>query len=246
MLLIVGLGNPGPKYQKHRHNVGFMAVDAIIDRHNFSKSQNKFKSEVFEGKIASEKVLILKPQTFMNLSGEAVGEAMRFYKLTCDDVIVFHDELDLVAGKTRIKRGGSHGGHNGLKSIDAHCGKEYQRVRIGIGHPGNKARVNSHVLGDFAKVDYEWLDPLLQTIADHIELLVQDDAAGLMNKIALAINPNGETPKPSKSKDTSKKTSGSQQPKAKSHIHQARKPSPTTQASGPMAEMLKKLLGDKK
>lgn len=246
MLLIVGLGNPGPKYLKHRHNVGFMAVDAIIDRHNFSKSQNKFKSEVFEGKLSGEKTLILKPQTFMNLSGEAVGEAMRFYKLTCDDIIVFHDELDLVAGKTRIKRGGSHGGHNGLKSIDAHCGKDYQRVRIGIGHPGSKARVNSHVLGDFAKVDYEWLDPLLQTTADHVELLVQDDAAGLMNKIALATNPKGEVEKPSKQKDTSKNTSGSTNQKAKSHIHQARKSTPAIKASGPMAEMLQKLLGDKK
>lgn len=246
MLLIVGLGNPGPKYQKHRHNVGFMAVDAIIDRHNFSKSQNKFKSEVFEGKLAGEKALILKPQTFMNLSGEAVGEAMRFYKLTADDVIVFHDELDLVAGKTRIKRGGSHGGHNGLKSIDAHCGKDYQRVRIGIGHPGNKARVNSHVLGDFAKADYEWLDPLLQTTAEHIELLARDDAAGLMNKVALALNPAGETSQSTKPKNDVKKASGSNKPKAKSHIHQARSSSPTTQASGPMAEMLKKLLGDKK
>lgn len=243
MLLIVGLGNPGPKYQKHRHNVGFMAVDAIIDRHNFSKSQNKFKSEVYEGKLAGEKVLILKPQTFMNVSGEAVGEAMRFYKLTPDDVIVFHDELDLVAGKTRIKRGGSHGGHNGLRSIDAHCGKDYQRVRIGIGHPGNKSRVNSHVLGDFAKSDYEWLDPLLDTIAEHIEMLARDDAAGLMNKIALAIGSETEA---SKKKDASMKTSGAQKPKAKSHIHQARQATPTTQASGPMAEMLKKLLGDKK
>ena len=201
--MIVGLGNPGPKYQKHRHNVGFMAVDAIIDRHNFSKSQNKFKSEVFEGKLAGEKALILKPQTFMNLSGEAVGEAMRFYKLTADDVIVFHDELDLVAGKTRIKRGGSHGGHNGLKSIDAHCGKEYRRMRLGIGHPGNKAKVTGHVLGDFAKADHEWLDPLLEAISDHAPLLAKSDDASFMNKVALATGNTKQ--KPYKKTDNLKK-----------------------------------------
>lgn len=259
MLLIVGLGNPGPKFARHRHNVGFMAVDRIINRHNFIQSQNKFKSEIFEGKLAHEKTLIIKPQTFMNLSGEAVGEVMRFYKLDISDIIVIHDELDLVAGKTRIKTGGSHGGHNGLRSIDAHCGKEYQRIRIGIDHPGHKARVNSHVLGDFAKSDYVWLDPLLDAIADHIDLAVKHDAAGLMNKIALATGSSNS--KPAKTKNAGKpiktakpdkepdkkpdgKISTTPQKTAKSQIRQAQTGPDKPKAAGPMAEMLKKLLGD--
>jgi PTH1 family peptidyl-tRNA hydrolase len=262
MLLIVGLGNPGPKFARHRHNVGFMAVDRIINRHSFIQSQNKFKSEIFEGKLAHEKALIIKPQTFMNLSGEAVGEVMRFYKLDISDIIVIHDELDLVAGKTRIKTGGSHGGHNGLRSIDAHCGKEYQRIRIGIDHPGHKARVNSHVLGDFAKSDYIWLDPLLDAIADHIDLAAKHDAAGLMNKIALATG--GANPKPAKKANNAAKSENIGKPsnkaksdekpeskisatpgmEAKSHIRQAQTGPDKPKASGPMAEMLKKLLGD--
>lgn len=238
MLLIVGLGNPGPKYEKNRHNVGFMAVDQLIDRHNFSKSQKKFKSEVFEGKLGTEKILILKPQTFMNLSGEAVGEAMRFYKLSPDDIYVLYDELDLAPGKVRIKKGGGHGGHNGLKSIDAHCGKDYTRIRIGIGHPGEKSRVNSHVLGDFAKVDHEWLEPLLQSIADNAQLIADDNMPELMNKIALATNstsPNEPQKKPQK-KSKNKNT-------GKSHIHQARNNKGKIEPTGPMADMLKKLLG---
>jgi len=238
MLLIVGLGNPGTKYAKNRHNVGFMAVDHIIDRHNFSQSQKKFKSECFEGKVAGEKILILKPQTFMNLSGEAVGEAMRFYKLSPSDIFVIHDELDLVAGKVRAKVGGSHGGHNGLKSIDAHCGKDYHRIRIGIGHPGHKSKVNSHVLGDFAKADYEWLDPLLETMAKNADLLVEDKLPELMNRLAQNKSASETTEKPKPAK------------KAKSHIHQARKTQgkfnkPKVEPTGPMAEMLKKLLGKK-
>lgn len=236
MLLIVGLGNPGPKYEKNRHNVGFMAVDRIIDRHNFTQSQKKFKSDVFEGKLAGEKTLILKPETFMNLSGEAVGQAMRFYKLGPEDIFVIHDELDLVAGKVRIKQGGSPGGHNGLKSMDAHCGKDYFRFRLGIGHPGDKARVHSHVLGDFAKIDAEWLEPLLDALATNADLIAKRDNAGLMNKIALATKPpQKKTPSPTKEPNT----------KAKSHIHQARQSNKKPEPSGPMAEMLKKLLGKK-
>lgn len=239
MLLLAGLGNPGPKYAKNRHNVGFMAVDKIIDRHNFSSSQKKFKSEVFEGKLSGEKVLILKPQTFMNLSGEAVGEAMRFYKLQPSDIFVFHDELDLAAGKVRAKAGGSHGGHNGLKSIDAHCGKDYNRIRLGIGHPGHKARVNSHVLGDFAKSDYEWLDPLLDIIADNANLIAEDNLPELMNKIALATGGNGSKSNSATKNAESTKT-GAKKPK--SHIHQARNNKLSIEPKGPMAEMLKKLL----
>lgn len=236
MLLIVGLGNPGPKFEKNRHNVGFMAVDRIIDRHNFTQSQKKFKSDVFEGKLAGEKTLILKPDTFMNLSGEAVGQAMRFYKLAPEDIFVIHDELDLAAGKVRIKQGGSPGGHNGLKSMDAHCGKEYFRFRLGIGHPGNKARVNSHVLGDFAKSDAEWLEPLLDALATNADLIAKRDNSTLMNKISLATKPaQKKTSPPTKEQNT----------KAKSHIHQARQNNKKPEAIGPMADMLKKLLGKK-
>ncbi|HLP67614.1 MAG TPA: aminoacyl-tRNA hydrolase, partial [Rhizobium sp.] len=161
MLIIAGLGNPGAKYSENRHNIGFMAVDAIHRRHRFSPWSKKFKAEIAEGEIAGEKVLLMKPQTFMNLSGEAVGEAMRFYKLKPADIVAIHDELDLPAGRARMKTGGGHGGHNGLKSLDAHCGKDYRRLRLGIGHPGDKERVHGHVLGDFSKVDRTWLDPLL-------------------------------------------------------------------------------------
>ena len=167
MLLIAGLGNPGPRYASNRHNIGFMAADAIARRHSFSPWSKKFRAEIADGTIAGEKVLLVKPMTFMNLSGEAVGEAMRFYKLSPADLIVFHDELDLDAGRVRIKTGGGHGGHNGLKSIDAHCGKDYRRVRLGIGHPGRRRWSHGHVLGDFSKVDGEWLDPLLEAIADN-------------------------------------------------------------------------------
>ncbi|MDI6835541.1 MAG: aminoacyl-tRNA hydrolase, partial [Rhizobiaceae bacterium] len=157
MLIIAGLGNPGAKYSENRHNIGFMAVDAIHRRHRFSPWSKKFKAEIAEGEIAGEKVLLMKPQTFMNLSGEAVGEAMRFYKLKPADIVAIHDELDLPAGRARMKTGGGHGGHNGLRSLDAHCGKDYRRLRLGIGHPGDKERVHGHVLGDFAKVDRIWL-----------------------------------------------------------------------------------------
>ena len=167
MLIIAGLGNPGPKYANNRHNVGFMAADAIARRHSFSPWSKKFQAEIAEGKIAGEKVLLIKPQTFMNLSGQAVGEAMRFYKLGRQPLTVFYDEIDLAAGKLRIKTGGGAGGHNGIRSLDQHIGKDYRRVRIGVGHPGVKELVHGHVLGDFAKADREWLDPLLDAIADN-------------------------------------------------------------------------------
>ncbi|MDZ7603170.1 MAG: aminoacyl-tRNA hydrolase, partial [Hoeflea sp.] len=150
MLLIAGLGNPGPQYARNRHNVGFMAVDEIARRHSFSGFSKKFRGEIAEGTIADQKVLLLKPMTFMNLSGDSVGDALRFYKLSPADLIVLHDELDIAPGKLKLKTGGGNGGHNGLKSIDAHCGKDYKRLRIGIGHPGHKDRVSPYVLGDFA------------------------------------------------------------------------------------------------
>ena len=231
MFIIAGLGNPGRQYQHNRHNIGFMAVDAIQRAHAFSPWSKKFKSEISEGTIGGDKVLLMKPQTFMNLSGEAIGEAMRFYKLGPSDIIVFHDELDLPAAKVRVKVGGGNGGHNGLKSMDAHCGRDYKRVRLGIGHPGAKERVSGHVLGDFHKMDQEWLEPLLDDIGRHAELLLKGDGSQFMNKLA------GQAPAPKAEKPP---------PKPQSHIRQARGSArPAVEPSGPMAAMLKKLFGTK-
>jgi PTH1 family peptidyl-tRNA hydrolase len=166
MKLFVGLGNPGGEYAFHRHNVGFMAVDAIAASHSFPAWRKRFSGVAAEGKLGGETVLLLKPQTYMNESGRSVGEAIRFYKLDLADVIVFHDELDLAPGKIRVKRGGGVAGHNGLRSLTAHVGNDYWRVRIGIGHPGHRDLVTHHVLRDFAKADRDWLKPLLDAIAD--------------------------------------------------------------------------------
>lgn len=240
MLLIAGLGNPGPRYAMQRHNIGFMAADAIARRQSFSGWSNKFKAEIADGQIGDQKVLLIKPQTFMNLSGDSVGQALRFYKLTASDLIVIYDELDLQPGKARIKTGGGSGGHNGIKSIDAHCGKDYRRLRLGIGHPGQKERVNPHVLGDFAKADHQWLDPLLDAIGDHCDLLVRGEESSFLNKLALAAG-NGSASGSKGHPDKPQKAA-----KAKSHIHAARQKSPAkTPQSGPMADMLKKLFGNK-
>lgn len=194
MLLVVGLGNPGAGYARNRHNVGFMAVDEIVRRHSFGPYRAKFHGEVAEGLIAGEKILVLKPETYMNESGRAVQAAMTFYKISPLDVIVLHDELDLVGGKVRVKRGGGHAGHNGLRSIHAHVGSDYARVRIGIGHPGEKDRVVSHVLKDFSKDEEQWVVKLLDSIADHMEMLVKGDDARFQSDIALDMAP----PKPKK------------------------------------------------
>lgn len=186
MLFVVGLGNPGPQYAGHRHNVGFMAVDELARRHGFSPWRRKFQGELAEGTLGGEKALLLKPQTFMNESGRAVGEALRFYKLAPAALVVMHDDLDLPPGKVRIKTGGGHGGHNGLRSIDAAIGKDYRRLRIGIGHPGDKSRVTAHVLHDFAKSDQAWLDPLLDAIAEHAPLLAQGEDATFANRLHVA------------------------------------------------------------
>ncbi len=235
MQIFAGLGNPGSQYAGNRHNIGFMAVDAIQRRHAFSPWSKKFKALVSEGEIAGERVLLIKPQTYMNLSGEAVGEAMRFYKLEPKDIVAIYDELDLIQGKARIKTGGGHGGHNGIKSLDAHCGREYRRLRLGIGHPGSKEQVHNHVLGDFAKADRVWLEPLIDAIADNADMLVKGEDSQLLNKLTLATGGKPE-PEPAPAK-----------PAGKSHIRQARnnaqpKALPT---SGPMADMLKKLFGNK-
>lgn len=189
MKLIVGLGNPGAKYAANRHNIGFMAVDRIAADHGFSPWRQRFQAEMSEGRVGSEKVVLLKPLTFMNLSGQSVGEAMRYLKLTPEEVIVVHDELDLAPGKCRVKLGGGHAGHNGLRSIHQHIGENYHRVRLGIGHPGHKDRVAGYVLSDFAKADADWLDDLLRGISDGAEALAASDGAGFQNKVALRVNP---------------------------------------------------------
>ncbi len=186
MKLFVGLGNPGPKYARHRHNVGFMAVDRIAERHGFSPWRRRFQGETAEGTIGGERVLLLKPMTYMNESGRAVGEAARFLKIDLADIVVFHDELDLAPGKVRVKTGGGNAGHNGLRSISAHVGNDFVRVRIGIGHPGSKEAVVPYVLHDFAKADQEWLDPLLDYIADAAGRLAAGDTARFVTDIARA------------------------------------------------------------
>lgn len=185
MKLFVGLGNPGTKYASNRHNVGFMALDAIASGHAFGIWRSKFNAEISEGRLGLEKVILLKPMTFMNLSGQAVSEALRFFKLLPSDLVVFHDELDLAPGKLRVKLGGGHAGHNGLRSIHAHIGPEYTRVRLGIGHPGHKDKVSGYVLSDFAKADQIWLDDMMRGIADGAVALANDDAAKFSNAVAL-------------------------------------------------------------
>jgi len=189
MQIFVGLGNPGAKYAGNRHNIGFMALDRIAADHGIRPWKAKFQGEIAEGNLGGQKVLLLKPMTFMNLSGQSVGEAMRFYKLTPEDVTVFHDELDLAPGKVRVKQAGGHAGHNGLRSIHQHIGHDYQRVRLGIGHPGHKDRVSPYVLGDFAKADQDWLDDVLRGVSDGAPELAAGDAGKFMNAVALRVAP---------------------------------------------------------
>ena len=186
MLLIVGLGNPGRRYAGHRHNIGFMAADAIHRRHRFTPWRARFEGEISEGQPGADKALLLKPATYMNESGRSVGQAMRFYKLQPADVIVIYDELDLPPGKLRMKAGGSTAGHKGLRSVEAHIGKDFRRMRLGIGHPGAKELVNGYVLHDFAKADEAWRDPLIAAIAENIALLEKGEDATFMNRIHLA------------------------------------------------------------
>ena len=194
MHLIVGLGNPGPKYQGNRHNIGFMAVDEIVRRHGFSPWRKRFQGETSEGVLAGTKVLVLKPQTYMNESGRSVGEAMRFFGIDPAQVITLYDELDLEPGKVRVKLGGGAAGHNGIRSMIAHCGPHFVRVRLGIGHPGQKELVHAHVLSDFAKADKAWLEPLLEAVADHAGLLVKGEEGSFQNKVHLALHPALEKP----------------------------------------------------
>lgn len=189
MWLLVGLGNPGDKYEYNRHNIGFLAVDAIADTYGFPAYKKKFQGLVAEGNIGGEKVILLKPQTYMNNSGQSVGETAKFYKIPLDRIAVFHDELDLAAGKIRTKKGGGNAGHNGLRSMDSHLNSnDYWRIRLGIGHPGDKAMVHGHVLSDFSKSEFIWLKPLMEAIGDHVPLMVQGKDNEFMSKVAQAVD----------------------------------------------------------
>ena len=232
MKLLVGLGNPGGQYEGNRHNIGFMALDAIARAHGITQFRSKHGGLLAEGNIGGEKVILLKPQTFMNRSGDSVQQVAQFYKIAPADIIVLYDELDLAPGKVRVKVGGGNGGHNGLRSIDPQIGLDYKRVRLGIGHPG-KEFVTHHVLGDFAKADSDWVTPLLDAVGKHAGMLLAGDDNGFMNKLALAFKADDEPePKPA--------------PRAQSHIRQARPARPQVEVpkTGPMAEMLRKLRGE--
>jgi PTH1 family peptidyl-tRNA hydrolase len=237
MHLIVGLGNPGDKYKLNRHNIGFLAVDAIARRHGFPPFREKFQGLLSEGTIDGQKVMLLKPQTFMNSSGDSVQKVAKFYQLTAADISVLYDELDLAPGKTRVKVGGGNGGHNGLRSIDPQIGLNYRRVRLGIGHPGHKDAVMHHVLGDFSKADQQgWLSALLDAVADNAGMILKGDDNGLMNKLAIAVQGDGaeRTQRPETADPTRKKAPAPPAP-----------PQAKADEGGPMAGMLKKMFGKK-
>jgi PTH1 family peptidyl-tRNA hydrolase len=189
MKLFVGLGNPGSSYARHRHNVGFMALDRIAERHGLGPWKKRFHAEVCDGPIGGRRVMLIKPQTYMNDSGQAVGEAHRYLKIAEGDIYVFHDEIDLAPAKLKVKRGGGNAGHNGLRSISAHIGNEYGRVRIGVGHPGSKDLVSSYELHDFAKADRDWLEPMLDAMADAAGRLVAGDEARFLTDVARKLQP---------------------------------------------------------
>ena len=189
MKLIVGLGNPGAKYARNRHNIGFMAIERIAADHGFAPWKSKHQGAVSEGRFGADRAVLLKPETYMNKSGDSVGAAMRFYKLEAEDVIVFHDEIDLAPGKVKWKLGGGHAGHNGLRSIHAHIGPDYARVRLGVGHPGHKDAVPGYVLRDFPKADEGWLDDVLRGCSEGAAYLARGDGAKLMNAVGLRISP---------------------------------------------------------
>ncbi|MGC9369001.1 MAG: aminoacyl-tRNA hydrolase [Paracoccaceae bacterium] len=229
MRLFVGLGNPGAKYAGNRHNIGFMAVDRIAEDHGFSPWRAKFQGEICEGRLGREKVVLLKPGTFMNRSGQSVGEALRFFKLEPGDVVVFHDELDLAPGKARFKQGGGHAGHNGLRSVHAHIGADYGRVRLGIGHPGHKDKVATYVLNDFAKADQDWLDDLLRGLSDGAPALAEGDTGRFMNAVALRVAPPRSSTSAGKAAEKAEKA-----PKAKPE------PAPAPDDRSPLQKLVDK------
>lgn len=228
MQLFVGLGNPGPDYQDNRHNIGFMALDRIADHAKASPFRSKFQGTIADVRLGDEKVLLLKPMTFMNKSGQAIGEAMRFYKISPQSVYVFYDELDLAPFKVKVRLGGGAAGHNGIRSAMAHIGPDFHRVRLGIGHPGDKARVNSYVLGDFAKAELDPLNALLDAVAGQSSWLAAGDGPRFMTELARTLH--GERPKPPVKKLTDRKPSD--RPDKPDQL----------KAKGPMADALKGLI----
>ena len=239
MHLLVGLGNPGDDHRNNRHNIGFMAVDAIAAKHGFGPWRQKFQGLIAEGSLCGDKALILKPQTYMNRSGDSIAAAVKFYKLEAKDVVVLYDEIDLAPGKVRVKVDGGNGGHNGLRSIDPQIGTGYKRVRLGVGHPGSKDAVIHHVLNDFTKTDQVWLKPLLDAVAESACMLTQGDDNGFMNKLAIAVRGDGAE------RAERPETADPTRPKAQSHIRAARRTEPQAKVpeTGPMAAMLKKIFG---
>ena len=194
MLLFAGLGNPGPRYSGNRHNIGFLAIDEIFRRHRFGPWRRRFQGMTAEGELGGQKVLLLKPETFMNESGNAVQAAQNFYKIPLKDIAVFHDELDLAPAKVRVKVGGGNAGHNGLRSISAMCGNDYLRVRLGIGHPGDKNLVHHYVLSDFFKDEHGWVEVVLDAVADSADLLAAGQPDKFQNRVHLAIQSSGKAP----------------------------------------------------
>ncbi|WP_424933577.1 aminoacyl-tRNA hydrolase [Amaricoccus macauensis] len=229
MKLFAGLGNPGEKYARNRHNVGFMAVEAIAEAHGFGPWRAKFSGQLAEGRLGTEKILLLKPDTFMNRSGDSVQAAAAFYKLAPEDITVFHDELDLGPGKLRVKSGGGHAGHNGLRSIAGHLGPDFRRVRIGIGHPGNKKLVSNYVLGDFAKFEHDWLEPLLEGIAEGAPALATGDTSAFMNAVSRRTAPAKPERKP---KEATRPAAAPPKPKA---------PAPEEEPANDTQSLLRKL-----
>jgi len=240
MKLFVGLGNPGEKYRANRHNIGFLALDRIAERHSFGPWRKKFQGLTSEGTIGGERVTLLKPETYMNESGRSVGEAQRFLKISLSDIYVFHDELDLVPGKVKVKAGGGNAGHNGLRSISAHCENEYKRVRLGIGHPGSKDVVTHYVLNDFAKSEREWLNALLDAVADAAPYLAKGDDARFLSEVARTIQDDDE---PSSRKVERASAEPSRPPKA-SGPHPAGERASKRKSA--LAENLKKWLSARK
>jgi PTH1 family peptidyl-tRNA hydrolase len=191
MRLLVGLGNPGAEYARNRHNIGFMALDAIRNRHGIPPWRRRFHGVATEGELAGQRVVLLLPGTFMNDSGLAVAEAAHFYKIGTGDIVVFHDEIELPPGKVRVKTGGGNAGHNGLRSISSHVGNDYRRVRIGVGHPGVKELVHNHVLSDFAKAERPWVEAVCDIIADNAGLIARGEDSSFQNKVHLAMQARG-------------------------------------------------------
>ena len=233
MKLIVGLGNPGDKYARNRHNIGFMALDRIADDHGFAAWKGKFQGSVSEGRFGSDRAVLLKPETFMNNSGQSVQAAMKFYKIDPVDVIVFHDELDLAPGRVKCKTGGGHAGHNGLRSIHAHIGAEYDRVRMGIGHPGHKDAVAGYVLRDFPKADEGWLDDVLRGVSDGAADLARGDTGRFMNAVALRVAP----PRSGTGSKGPKKPAEAQ-PKPAPSKPVPSKPEPEAEAQSPLQKLM--------